>query len=252
VSRDPSKFTSGTVVSRRDLAPDLWVMRVRPDVDIGFRAGQYVTLGVEVDGELRERPYSIVSSPDERELELFVELVPDGFLTPSLFPLGPGASLVLRPRCKGVFLKECPVAGEGHVFVATVTGIAPFVSFLRQAAVRARSGEWTPGGPVLLLQGASRSFELGYEDEMRALEAEFDWLHYVPTVSRPWEDPAWTGETGRVEDVLRKHTDAVGIDPGRGGVFLCGHPGMIEGARGIMRRAGFDDKAIREEQYWPA
>ncbi len=39
--------------------------------------------------------------------------------------------------------------------------------------------------------------------------------------------------------------------PGNGGVFLCGHPGMISGARAIMRRAGFDDKAIREEQYWP-
>jgi hypothetical protein len=39
--------------------------------------------------------------------------------------------------------------------------------------------------------------------------------------------------------------------PGNGGVFLCGHPGMISGARAIMRRAGFDNKAIREEQYWP-
>ena len=42
-----------------------------------------------------------------------------------------------------------------------------------------------------------------------------------------------------------------GMRPGNGGVFLCGHPGMISGARAIMRRAGFDDKAIREEQYWP-
>jgi hypothetical protein len=38
---------------------------------------------------------------------------------------------------------------------------------------------------------------------------------------------------------------------GHGGVFLCGHPGMIATARGIMRRRGFDDKEIREEQYWP-
>jgi ferredoxin-NADP reductase len=34
-------------------------------------------------------------------------------------------------------------------------------------------------------------------------------------------------------------------------VFLCGHPGMIANARAIMRRAGLDDKEIREEQYWP-
>lgn len=252
MSQDPSKFTGGTVVSRRDLAPDLWVIRVRPEVDIGFRAGQYVTIGLEVDGELRERPYSIASAPAEEELELFVELVPDGFLTPFLHPLEPGAPLTLRPRCKGLFLKDCPVAGEAHVFVATVTGIAPFVSFLRQAAAGERAGGRSIERPVLLLQGASRSFELGYAEEMRALEAEFSWFHYVPTVSRPWEDPGWSGETGRVEDVLRKHVDANGIGPQAAGVYLCGHPGMIEGARGIMRRAGFDDKAIREEQYWPA
>jgi ferredoxin-NADP reductase len=50
---------------------------------------------------------------------------------------------------------------------------------------------------------------------------------------------------------MRKHADAAGMRTGNGGVFLCGHPGMISGARAIMRRAGFDDKAIREEQYWP-
>ena len=252
MSLDPSKFTGGTVVSRRDIAPDLWVIRVRPEVEIGFRAGQYVTVGLEVAGELRERPYSIVSAPQEGELELFVELVPEGFLTPHLHPLADGDPVVLRPRCKGIFLRECPVEGQAHVFVATVTGIAPFVSFLRQLTARARAGEWTATQPIVLLQGASRSFELGYADEMRGLEEEFDWFHYVPTVSRPWEDPGWAGETGRVEDVLRKHSDALGIAPGEAGVFLCGHPGMIDGARGIMRRAGFDNKVIREEQYWPA
>ncbi len=252
MSPDSSKFTGGTVVARRDLAPDLWVIRVKPEMEIGFRAGQYVTVGLEVEGELRERPYSIVSAPQEAELELFVELVPDGFLTPHLYPLETGAPVVLRPRCKGVFLKECPVAGEAHVFVATVTGIAPFVSFLRQAEARQLAGAPPPERPVLLLQGASRSFELGYLEEMRALEARLDWFHYVPTVSRPWEDPEWTGETGRVEDVIRKHADALGIIAGTGGVYLCGHPDMISGTRRIMRRAGFDDKVIREEQYWPA
>jgi ferredoxin/flavodoxin---NADP+ reductase len=249
---DPAKFTGGTLVARRDLAHDLWVIRVRPDVDISFRCGQYVTMGVEVDGELRERPYSIVSAPSEPELELFLELVPEGFLTPHLHGLEDGAPVVLRPRCKGVFLKECPVENEAHVFVATVTGIAPFVSLLRTLAAKDRAGEWTTDQPIILLQGASRSFELGYFDEMRALEAEMPWFHYVPTVSRPWEDPEWTGETGRVEDILRKHADSVEARPGSAGVYLCGHPGMIEGGRAIMRRAGFDEKAIREEQYWPA
>ncbi|HET9052290.1 MAG TPA: FAD-binding oxidoreductase [Candidatus Dormibacteraeota bacterium] len=248
---DPAKFTSGRVVARRDLAADLWVVRVRADSAISFRCGQYVTVGVEVDGELRERPYSIVSAPAEGELELFLELVPDGYLTPHLHDLADGQAVALRTKTKGIFLRECPVAGETHVFVATVTGVAPFVSLLRTLAERTRTGEWTADGQILLLQGASRSWELGYLDELRALEAEMPWFTYVPTVSRPWEDPEWTGETGRAEDVLRKHADAVGASPGRAGVYLCGHPGMISGARGLMRRAGLADKAIREEQYWP-
>ena len=248
---DPAKFTSGRVVARRDLAADLWIVRVRAESDITFRCGQYVTVGLEVDGELRERPYSIVSAPAERELELFLELVPEGYLTPYLHELADGSPVTLRTKTKGIFLRECPVSAEAHVFVATVTGIAPFVSLLRTLAARFRAGDWSAERPILLLQGASRSWELGYLDEMRALEAEMPWFRYVPTVSRPWEDPEWTGETGRAEDVLRKHSDAVGAAPGGAGVYLCGHPGMISGARGLMRRAGFADKAIREEQYWP-
>jgi ferredoxin--NADP+ reductase len=249
---DPAKFTGGTVTARTDFSHDLWSVRIRPEVPISFRAGQYVTVGVEVDGKLLERPYSIVSAPAEPELELFIELVPEGLLTPHLYPLPEGAPVVLRPRCKGVFLKECPVPGESHMFVATVTGIAPFVSFLRALAARHDAGDWDGDGRFVLLQGASRAHEFGYLDEMRDLDARMPWFTYIPTVSRPWESPEWPGETGRVEDVLRKHADANGIDPGRSGVYLCGHPGMIANARAVMVRRGIDDKAVREEQYWPA
>lgn len=246
------KFTRGTVTERRDLSEDLWTVRIRPAAPIGFRAGQYVTVGVEQDGRLLERPYSIVSAPEEEELELFIELVPDGLLTPYLYPLEAGAEVSLRLRCKGIFLKECPLAEEAHILVATVTGIAPFVSLLRGLAARHRAGDWEAGATrFLLLQGASQAHEFGYLEEMRALAAEVPWLRYVPTVSRPWLDPEWDGEVGRVEDVLRKHVDDFGAEPGRAGVYLCGHPGMIAGARAMMRRRGFEDAAIREEQYWP-
>lgn len=248
---DPAKFTPAAVVERHDLSDDLWTVRIRPDGPVGFRAGQYVTVGVQQDGRLLERPYSIVSAPEEPDLELFIELVPEGLLTPHLHPLGVGAEVVLRTRCKGIFLRECPVEAEAHLFVATVTGIAPFVSLLRSLAVRHRDGGWRPERPVVLLQGASRAHEFGYLEEMRALDAEMEWFTYVPTVSRPWESPEWAGEKGRVEELLRKHGDANGVEPGHAGIYLCGHPGMISGARAIMRRAGFDDRAIREEQYWP-
>jgi ferredoxin--NADP+ reductase len=248
---DTEKYAAATIVSRRDLATDLWVVRIRPDCELPFRPGQYVTLGLELDGRIVERPYSIVSDPAEPEIELFIERVPDGELSAPLHDVPIGESTLVRKRCKGLFLKEAPVAEQAHVFVSTVTGIAPFVSILRSLRRRLEAGEWSADRPIVALQGASRSDELGYEEELTALDRECDWFTYVPTISRPWEDPEWTGETGRVEDVLRKHADAAGVRPGQGGIYLCGNPQMITNCRGIMRRCGFGEKEIREEQYWP-
>lgn len=247
---DPQKYASATITSRRDLAPDLWVIRMRPEIELPFRPGQYVTIGLPLDGRVIERPYSICSAPAEEEIELFIERVPEGELSEPLYELHEGAEMVVRRRTKGLFLRDVPMEAQPHLFVATVTGIAPYVSLLRTLAARARAGEWHPV-PVLALQGAARSEELGYAEEMRALDAELDWFRYVPTVSRPWEDPGWRGELGRVDDVVRKYADELGIRGGNGGVFLCGHPGMIANARAVMRRAGLGDKEIREEQYWP-
>ena len=245
---DTDKYASAVITSRRDLAPDLWVIRIKPDMELPFRPGQYVTIGLPRNGKVIERPYSICSSPTEQEIELFIERVPDGELSDPLFELHVGSEMVVRKRTKGLFLKEAPV-DVPHMLVATVTGIAPFVSFLRTLVERDRAGTWTPV-PIAALHGASRSEELGYYDELRMLDADFPWFTYLPTVSRPWDDPEWEGETGRVEDVLRKHADAM-MRPGHGAVFLCGHPVMISNSRALMRRRGFDDKEIREEQYWP-
>jgi ferredoxin--NADP+ reductase len=248
---DTEKYATATIVSRRDLATDLWVVRIRPDIELPFRPGQYVTLGLELDGRIVERPYSIASDPAEGEIELFIERVPEGELSAPLHDLPLGDSTLVRKRCKGLFLKDAPVVDMPHLFVATVTGIAPFVSILRSLVRRLSTGEWTADKPVIALQGASRSEELGYEEELRALDAAHDWFTYVPTISRPWEEAEWSGETGRVEDVMRKYADAAGMRPGHGAVFLCGNPEMIGKGRGIMHRRGFADKEIREEQYWP-
>ncbi len=211
---DSGKFGTVQVVARREVSEALWVMRVKPDFDLPFRPGQYCTLALPIAGRLIERPYSICSSPEEGEIELFVERVPNGELTVPLHEIGVGAEMPVRRRCKGLFLREAPVAGRAHLFVATVTGIAPFLSCIRTLLRRIERGEWAPEGRVVLLHGASVSGEFGYLEEMRELEAKTDWFSYVPTISRPWLDPEWPGERGRVEDVVRKHADRLGLLPG--------------------------------------
>src|SRR5216683_5187455 len=91
------------ILERRDISPDLWILRMDPGGPFEYRAGQYATLGIEHDGVRTERAYSIVSSPYEDSLEFFVELVPHGNLTPDLFRLNKDDTLLCRKIAKGRF-----------------------------------------------------------------------------------------------------------------------------------------------------
>jgi len=245
------KHASVTIVERRDHTPDLWSIRVRHQDPFPFTPGQYATLGVPGDGgKLVERAYSIVSDPAEDTIEFFFELVPEGALTPLLYEKGVGDEISMRLRAKGLFVLDQREQRTHHVLVSTVTGVAPYVSMVRTARRQLASGELSRAPRVLLIQAGSQSIELSYLDELRALDAELDWLTYVPSVSRPWEDPDWSGELGRAEDVARKHADAFGATPANSVAYLCGHPEMIATVRGIMRRRGYDTKDVREELYF--
>ena len=108
-----------------------------------------------------------------------------------------------------------------------------------------------PGNHKLYcLQGASRSWEFGYREELERYSNEVPWFKYVPTVSRPWEDSNWKGETGRVDDLLRKYADQWGLHAEETTGYLCGHPVMVENARGILYRAGWKKDAVFEEVYF--
>ena len=78
MASSPDKHYQARILERRDISPDLWIVRIDPGGPFEFRAGQYATLGVARDGKRLERAYSIVSSPYEDGLEFFVELVPHG------------------------------------------------------------------------------------------------------------------------------------------------------------------------------
>lgn len=251
--RSPDKYYNARILERRDLSADLCILRVDPGGPFEYRAGQYATLGIERDGVGRtERAYSMVSSPYEGALEFFVELVPDGGLTPGLFQLHPGDTLLCRKIAKGRFMLDLRSGRTKHLLISTVTGIAPFVSYVRTIDRDWKGGASSMPGEhkFFCVQGASHSFEFGYREELERYASEAPWLQYVPTVSRPWDNAQWAGETGRVDDLLRKYTQAWKLRPEETTAYLCGHPKMIENSRGILQRAGWKKDAILEEAYF--
>jgi ferredoxin--NADP+ reductase len=244
------KFYRVRITKRMDFAPELWMIRIQAGGEFKFLPGQYATLGVERPEKRSERPYSIVSSPYENEIEFFFELVPDGELTPLIYNLQLGDELLMRKAAKGRFTLDTKSGRTNHLLVCTVTGIAPFVSYVRTMFKDWKEGKFAGDQKLFLLNGASRSWEFGYLDELRNFAHEAPWLTYVPTISRPWDDPKWMGETGRVDDVLRKYADMWGLTGANSVGYLCGHPEMIEHGKGILKRIGFTKEVLKEEIYW--
>jgi ferredoxin--NADP+ reductase len=244
------KYMAAPIVARQDYSPTLWSVRIKAPEGLEFRAGQYVAFGVENHDKVLERAFSIVSGPYEPELEFFIEKVPEGALSPLLHELQVGDPVWMRKKAKGVFNIDVKSGHPNHYLISTVTGIAPYVSMVRTLAKDLKEGRLEKPYRVVILQGAARSDEFAYDKELQGCADTFDWLTYVPTISRPWEDPAWPGERGRVDDLVRKYSDDLGLTPETTTAYLCGNPGMILNARDILKRRGFETAAIKEETYW--
>ena len=230
-----------TLTERRDITHDLMVIKLKPETDMDFKPGQYCTLGL--DGI--ERAYSIVSAPHEPELEIFVELVPepDGVLTPLMWAMREGDQMSIRPRCKGIFTLDEKY--HSHLMLATVTGVAPFVSMLRSYFHRGAQGH-----RFYVLEGASYYDEFVYDQELGEMGREHpETVFFLPTVSRPQEErnKDWDGETGRVNQIAEKYIEKLELEPETTLVYACGHPGMIEDVKERLKPKGFN---VKEERFW--
>ena len=235
------KVAQTTVIDRKEVTDDLWLMWVHKPEAFSFKAGQYCTLGVNGI----ERAYSIVSAPHEDSLELFVERVPppDGKLTPLLYDLGPGDPLSIRPRAKGIFTFDPGYAN--HLFVATVTGVVPYIGMIRQYQHDKQQGH-----RLHALVGANYQDEHAYSRELQAVARQRPGLlAFVPTVSRPREarNAGWDGDTGRVNAIIEGYVKRWGLAPQDTLIYACGNPGMIEDVKTRMAPSGF---VVKEERFW--
>jgi ferredoxin--NADP+ reductase len=236
---------NATLEAREDLTADVATLVVRPDEPVpGFRPGQYFAIGLPVDGRFVQRPYSTAtaSGPADR-LEFLVRRVRGGELTPALWEVPVGGRLRLGPP-KGLFTLD-PEDSRTHLFVATGTGLAPFISMLATLGDRPR-----PPSSVIV-HGVARAAELAYRDSLEVGRVGAARVRYEPTVSRPFDpdNARWQGRIGRVDVALASLVPELG-DPRDLVAYLCGSPGMIATAEYSLRSLGVARDAIVAERYW--
>ncbi|MBI4307054.1 MAG: hypothetical protein HY678_12110, partial [Chloroflexi bacterium] len=92
--------------------------------------------------------------------------------------------------------------------------------------------------------------ELGYREELERLaKMHTDFIQFVPTVSRP-QDPqnaGWTGQTGRVNNILDEYLAKFGVGKAETMIYACGHPQMIEDVKARFIPLGWK---VKEERFW--
>ena len=213
------KFTKGIIKKREDLTNDLWKIWIEPKEKLNFVPGQYCTVGYNDI----ERPYSIVSSPNEDLIELFVELVPKplGNLTPLLYELNIGSEITLRKKPKGIFKFQYQF--KNHIMVSTVTGVAPFVSMIRSIDFNQTDFN------IWVFEGASYIDEFGYLNELTSISQKNKKVDFIPTCSRP-NDPKntkWKGKIGRVNEIFNSICNLEKADKENTIIYACGHPDMV-------------------------
>ena len=238
------------LVRRVDQTDDLGSFWVRFDREpTWFEPGQYMTIGVFADGRLVQRPYSVAYAPavaGSEGYEFYVRLVPILRFTTLLWRLPIGQAMrMIGP--KGKFLLE-PDDDRTHLFVSTGTGIAPFISMIRQSQV-----DRAPRRTVVL-HGCSYIDELGYRDLLEGWQRDDAYpVRYIPAISRP-NDPrnaGWTGRTGRVETIVGSLCAELGLHPERTVVYICGNPDMILNVEAELIGLGFPEFHVKKELYWP-
>ena len=238
------------LVRREDTSDSLGYFWVRFDGEpTPFEAGQYMTIGVMVDGRIVQRPYSVASPPavaGTDGYELYIRLVHGGTFTPLLWELPVGHRMrMIGPKGKFMLL---PDDERTHVFISSGTGNAPFISMIRQLAIDGRPRR------VVFLNGVSYADELGYRDILEDWERTGSYpVTYVPTVSRPTDprNAGWTGRTGRVEAIVGPILDELGLTPADSIAYICGNPDMILSAEATLLARGYPEEQVHKELYWP-
>jgi ferredoxin-NADP reductase len=201
----------------------------------GFEAGQYVAVGVEIDGVRRTRTYSPAGSAwDRRELELTVTEHPGGLVSGHLLRAARAGSIVHLAGAQGMFALPSP-RPERIVLISGGSGITPVLSMLRTLADEGHDGE------ICFLHFARTEADWLYEPEVRALATRHPGLRVEYRATRG-------SEPQRLDVPLLR---ALVGDASDATAAVCGPPGLVDAAPAVWADLGGDPDRLLSETFTP-
>jgi ferredoxin/flavodoxin---NADP+ reductase len=254
---DASKFTEEPVVWMHHWNPALMSIRVRREPAYTFTPGQFARIGLPgEDGEIIWRAYSIVSAPDEAFLEFFLVVVPTGAFSARVAKLKLGDTMLVDKIAQGFLTADRFKNGRDLWLMATGTGLAPYISMVRDKAV------WAQFENIVIVQSVRERADLAYVEELTAMSNEVTEiprarLRFINTLTR---DRAEGALEGRIPALINsgalEQAANIKLADEHSRFMLCGNPEMVEGMRALLKARGFrmnrklEPGHIIVENYW--
>ncbi len=237
-----SAFLSAKVLWVRHWNEHLFSFAIERPASFRFRSGEFVMIGLPGEKKPLMRAYSIASPHYAEELEFLSIKVADGPLTSRLQLIEPGDELYLGKKPTGTLVLDALLPGKRLVMLSTGTGLAPFLSLMRDPDV------YSVFDKVVVAHSVRRVSDLAYHAEMDGRLAEDPLVadeaatqfHYVPTVTREAFHTAdrlgTLIEDGRLFAGIDGGTT---LDPTTDRVMLCGSTEMIRDFAKSLEEKGF-------------
>ncbi|MDB5970130.1 MAG: ferredoxin-NADP reductase [Hydrocarboniphaga sp.] len=232
---------SEQVIGVRHWNDSLFSFTTTRDPALRFENGHFVMMGLEVDGRPLLRAYSIASANYEENLEFFSIKVENGPLTSRLQHIRPGDRILVSRKPTGTLLLHDLRPGRNLYMLATGTGLAPFLSLVKDPETYERFEK------VVLVHGVRRVEDFAYYDYLSQDLQRHDLLGdsvreklvYYPTATRePFRN------NGRLTDLLAdgRLSRDIGLpplSPESDRFMLCGSPGMLKDTAALLDSRGF-------------